>query len=70
MLADPYEALEFDRVVALLRRYAPSPLGAARLDKVLAKPRLKSARAATAELAIVGEAISWLREADQGLEGS
>ena len=70
MLANPYEALEFDKVVALLRRYAPSPLGAARLDTVEAAPRLESARAATAELAIVGEAIEWLREAGQGFERS
>ena len=70
MLADPYEALEFDRVVALLRRYTPSPLGAARLDNLQATPRLESAQAATAELAIVGEAIAWLSEAGQDFERS
>ena len=70
MLADPYEALEFDRVVALLRRYTPSPLGAARLDNLQATPRLESAQAATAELAIVGEAITWLSEAGQDFERS
>ena len=70
MLADPYEALEFDRIVALLRRYTPSPLGAARLDELQATPRLESAQAATAELAIVGEATAWFREAGQDSERS
>ena len=70
MLANPYEALEFDKVVALLRRYTPSPLGSARLDSVQAAPRLESAEAATAELAVVGEAIEWLRKGGQGVERS
>ena len=52
--------------MALLRRYTPSPLGAARLDGVQSAPRLESARAATAELALVGEGIEWLREAGSG----
>ena len=63
MLANPYDALEFDKVVALLRRYVSSPLGAARLDAVLDRPSLESRVAADAELATVGEAADWLRDA-------
>lgn len=65
MLADPYEALEFEGVVALLRRYIASPPGSAKLAEVLAAPRLESARAAEAELALVGEAVAWLADADR-----
>ena len=63
MLSDPYEALEFDKVVALLRRYTPSPLGQLQLARLLARPRLESARAAESVLALVGEATQWLRSA-------
>ncbi len=61
MLSNPYEALEFGKVVGLLHRYAPSPLGRARLDRLGGQPRLESARSAQADLALVGEAVAWLR---------
>ena len=65
MLSNPHEALEFDKVVALLRRYTPSPLGSARLDQLLTQPRLDSARVAKADLSLVSEAASWLRAAER-----
>ena len=65
MLPNPYEALEFDRVVALLRRHTASPLGSARLDRLLDRPRLESRSAAEGELSDVAEAVDWLRAADQ-----
>lgn len=64
MLGDPYEALEFDKVIGLLRRYARSPLGMAKLDSVLGSRRLPSADIAEVELATVGEAVRWLADAD------
>ena len=65
MLSNPYEALEFDKVVALLRRYTPSPLGSARLDQLLARPCLDSARVAKVDFSLVSEAAAWLRAADR-----
>lgn len=65
MLSNPYEALEFGKVVGLLRRYAPSPLGQARLDRVLDHPCVESMGVAEAELALVREAIEWLRAAER-----
>ncbi len=63
MLEQAQQALEFDGVVALLRRYVSSPLGGARLDGLQANPRLTSADAAANELAEVGEAMDWVRSA-------
>ena len=63
MLPNPYEALEFARVVELIGRYAASPLGAARLERLLAEPRMDSAESAEQDLEIVGEAAEWLRSA-------
>lgn len=63
MLSDPYEALEFGKVAALLRRYTPSPLGRWQLERAAARPRLESARAAAYDLSLVGEATQWLRDA-------
>ena len=63
MLPNPYEALEFTRVVELLGRYAASPLGTARLERLLAEPRMGSAELAEQDLEIVGEAAAWLRSA-------
>ena len=60
MLPNPYEALEFAKVVGLLGRYVSSPLGEARLQRLLAEPRMESAQAAERDLEIVGEAASWL----------
>lgn len=68
MLGDPYEALEFDKVIGLLRRYARSPLGMAKLDGVLDSRRLPSADQAEIELATVAEAMEWLAAADRGDE--
>ncbi len=65
MLSNPYEALEFDKVVALLGRYTTSPLGQLQLDRLLAQPRLESARAAEGDLSLVSEAQQWLRDADR-----
>lgn len=65
MLSDPHRALEFEKVADLLRRYAPSPLGASRLDRLLQDPRLETAQAAERELAMVGEAVAWLRDAER-----
>ena len=63
MLPNPYEALEFSKVVELLGRYAASPLGTARLERLLAEPRVDSAELAEQDLEIVGEAAEWLRSA-------
>lgn len=63
MVEQSQQALEFDGVVALLRRYISSPLGGARLDELRAQPRLTSAVAAAHELAEVGEAMDWVRNA-------
>ena len=63
MLPNPYEALEFAKVVALLGRYAATPLGVARLERLLAEPRMESAQAAQQDLELVGEAAAWLRSA-------
>ena len=63
MLPNPYEALEFAKVVGLLGRYTSSPLGTVRLERLLAEPRMESAEAAQRDLAIVGEAAAWLRAA-------
>ncbi len=60
-----YDALEFAKVVELFRRYVFSPLGAARLDDLLAEPRLESATVAETEFATVGEAVEWFRELDR-----
>ncbi len=68
MLPKPYESLEFDRVVAILRRYAVSPLGGARLDRLLERFRLDSPSDADAELAVVAEAVGWLRAAERNDE--
>lgn len=61
MLADPHETLEFQLIVDLVRRFAPSPLGALRLSQVVDSPRSRSADAAKADLELVGESIAWLR---------
>ena len=63
MLPNPYEALEFGKVVALVARYAASPLGAARLERLLVEPRMQSAHAAQEDLAMVEEVTNWLRAA-------
>ena len=63
MLPSPYEALEFAKVVDLLGRYAATPLGMARLERLLAEPRMESAQSARQDLEIVGEAAAWLRSA-------
>ncbi len=65
MLSNPYEALEFDKVAALLRRYTVSPLGSARIDRLVAEPRLASPRVADDELSAVEEAVGWLQAADR-----
>ncbi len=70
MLGDPYEALEFDKVIGLLRRYARSPLGMAKLDGVLASRRLPSAAMASIELSTVAEGVDWLADADRADEQS
>ena len=62
-LPNPYEALEFAKVVDLLGRYAATPLGMARLERLLAEPRMESPQSARQDLEIVGEAASWLRSA-------
>lgn len=64
MLGDPYAALEFDKVIGLLRRHASSPLGMAKLDGVLESRRLPSADMAERALATVAEAVDWLADAD------
>ena len=65
MLSNPYEALEFGEVTALLRRYTVSPLGSHRIDALAACPRLPSPNAADEELSAVEEAVGWLRAADR-----
>ena len=65
MLGDPYEALEFDKVIGLLRQHVSSPLGMAKLDEILGSPRLPSADIADIELATVAEAMHWLTDADR-----
>ncbi len=69
MLSNPYEALEFDKVVGVVRRFAVSPYGAAALQRLLDSPRLPSREVADAELSIVEEAVAWLRAAELGEEG-
>lgn len=68
MLSNPYEALEFGEVAALLRRYTFSPLGSARIDALAASPRLASAEAADKELSTVEECAAWLCAAERGDE--
>lgn len=66
MLSNPYEALEFADVAQLLRRFTFSPLGGARIDALVAVPSLGSLSRADRELAVVEEAVDWLRSAAQG----
>ncbi|MDE0629332.1 MAG: Smr/MutS family protein [Bryobacterales bacterium] len=68
MLSNPYEALEFGEVAALLRRYTFSPLGFARIDDLIANPRLESADVASDELSTVAECAGWLRAAERADE--
>ncbi len=70
MLSDPYSTLEFEKLVDLLRRFVASPLGRARLDSLLAQPRLASVEAAESEFALVGEAVTWLQAAEESERGS
>ena len=65
MLEQARQALEFDGVADLLRRRIAGPQGEARLEALRAAPRLASAEAAAASLAEVGEAMEWLRSAEQ-----
>ena len=65
MLSNPYETLEFDKVVAVLCRFAVSPLGVDALERLIEAPRLASREEADAELSVVEEAVGWLRAAEQ-----
>lgn len=65
MLEQAQQVLEFHGVADLLRRRIAGPQGAARLDALRAAPRLPTAEAAAASLAEVGEAMQWLRSAEQ-----
>ncbi len=65
MIEQSRQALEFDGVVDLLRRYIAGPPGEARLAALRAEPRLATAEAAAAALAEVGEAMDWLRNAER-----
>ena len=65
MLEQARQALGFDGVADLLRRRIAGPQGEARLEALRAAPRLASAEAAAASLAEVGEAMEWLRSAEQ-----
>ncbi len=65
MLSDPYESLEFGKVVSVLRRFTVSPLGGVTLDRVLERPRIDSRDAADTELSVVEEAVDWLSAAER-----
>lgn len=64
-LPDALDALEFDQVATLLRRYVASFLGSERLDRLLERPRLPSPEAASEDFARVREAVAWLRAAER-----
>lgn len=63
MLSNPYSALEFDQVLTVVQRFAVSPFGVAVLERLRDSPRMDSAEESSAELAVVEEAVEWLRSA-------
>ena len=64
-LPEAYQTLEFGQAVDLVARFAASPLGIARLERLKSEPGPAALDTVRAELALVSEAVQWLRVASK-----